>query len=79
MSAEIIEVMDSEVVLDVNYLLVGKMLNFDIEFMSLDWFEVKYWDKFKCYFDIIIGGEVAGRVIMEIRGDVMFKCGENFR
>lgn len=79
MPAEIIEVTDSEVALDANHPLAGKTLNFDIELMSLDRLEVKHRDKFKCYFDITIGGEAAGRVTMEIRGDVTPKCGENFR
>jgi len=36
-------------------------------------------NKFKCYFDVTIGGSAAGRIIMEIRGDVVPKTAENFR
>ena len=79
MPAEISEGTDSEVALDSKHPLAGKTLNFDIELMSLDRLEGKHRDKFKCYFDITIGGEAAGRVTMEIRGDVTPKCGENFR
>nr|AFI24615.1 cyclophilin A [Cyclina sinensis] len=32
----------------------------------------------KCYFDITIGGTPAGRIIMELRADVVPKTAENF-
>ena len=35
--------------------------------------------KSKVFFDITIGGEPAGRIIMELRGDVVPKTAENFR
>ncbi|CEG01623.1 Cyclophilin-type peptidyl-prolyl cis-trans isomerase, conserved site [Ostreococcus tauri] len=79
MPATIVEVTDSEVALDANHPLAGKTLNFDIELMSLDRVDVKHNSKFKCFFDITIGGEAAGRIVMEIRGDVTPKTGENFR
>ena len=79
MPAEIIEVTDSEVALDANHPLAGKTLNFDIELMSLDRLDVKHRTPFNCFFDITIGGEAAGRIVMEIRGDVTPKTGENFR
>mmetsp|Transcript_15545 Transcript_15545/g.20503 ORF Transcript_15545/g.20503 Transcript_15545/m.20503 type:complete len:166 (+) Transcript_15545:55-552(+) len=33
----------------------------------------------KCYFDISIGGRPAGRIVMELRADVVPKTAENFR
>mmetsp|Transcript_9501 Transcript_9501/g.13749 ORF Transcript_9501/g.13749 Transcript_9501/m.13749 type:complete len:187 (-) Transcript_9501:256-816(-) len=33
----------------------------------------------KCYFDITIGGAAAGRIVMELRADVVPKTAENFR
>lgn len=33
----------------------------------------------KCFFDITIGGKAAGRIVMEIRADVVPKTAENFR
>jgi len=33
----------------------------------------------KCFFDITIGGAPAGRIVMELRADVVPKTAENFR
>ncbi|XP_064610229.1 uncharacterized protein LOC135474143 [Liolophura sinensis] len=33
----------------------------------------------KCYFDISIGGKAAGRIVFELRDDVVPKTAENFR
>merc|ERR1712061_431776 len=33
----------------------------------------------KVFFDITIGGQIAGRIVMELRGDVVPKTAENFR
>jgi hypothetical protein len=33
----------------------------------------------KVFFDITIGGKPAGRIVMELRGDVVPKTAENFR
>ena len=71
MTAVITEVTDSEVTLDCNHPLAGKTLNFDIEVMSIERIEVKHKDKFKCFFDVTIDGEDAGRILMELRGDVV--------
>ena len=79
MTATISEISDDECTLDCNHPLAGKTLNFDIELMSLERIEVKHNDKFKCFFDIEIGGEPAGKVVMELRGDVVPKTCENFR
>ena len=79
MQATITEVTDDEVVLDCNHPLAGQTLNFDIEVMSIERIDVKHKDKFKCFFDIDIGGEAAGKIVMEIRGDVTPKTAENFR
>ena len=32
----------------------------------------------KCFFDITIGGAPAGRIVMELRADVVPKTAENF-
>ena len=79
MPAVITEVNDEEVTLDCNHPLAGKTLNFDIELMSIERIEVKHRDTFKCFFDIEIGGEAAGKIVMELRGDVVPKACENFR
>jgi len=78
-TAVISEVTDTEVTLDMNHALAGKTLNFDIEVMSIERLDVKYKDKFKVFFDISIGGAPAGRITMELRGDVTPKTCENFR
>jgi len=79
MPAEIVEITDDEVALDANHPLAGKTLNFDIEVVTIERLDVKHREAFKCFFDITIGGEAAGRIVMEIRGDVTPKTGENFR
>ncbi|XP_053393207.1 peptidyl-prolyl cis-trans isomerase-like isoform X1 [Mercenaria mercenaria] len=33
----------------------------------------------KCFFDVSIGGKPAGRIVMELRADVVPKTAENFR
>merc|ERR1711970_22569 len=33
----------------------------------------------KCFFDMTIGGQDAGRIVMELRGDVVPRTAENFR
>lgn len=33
----------------------------------------------RCYFDITLDGEKAGRIVMQLRGDVVPKTAENFR
>jgi len=33
----------------------------------------------RCYFDVDIGGKAAGRIVMELRDDVVPKTAENFR
>lgn len=33
----------------------------------------------KCYFDMTIGGKPAGRIIVQIRSDIVPKTAENFR
>ena len=33
----------------------------------------------RCFFDISIGGQDAGRIVMELRSDVVPKTAENFR
>ena len=33
----------------------------------------------QCYFDMTIGGRPAGRVVMELRADIVPKTAENFR
>jgi hypothetical protein len=39
----------------------------------------KYNTQFQCFFDITIEGEPAGRIVMNLRGDVVPKTAENFR
>merc|ERR1711992_285013 len=33
----------------------------------------------RCFFDVTIGGNAAGRIVMELRADVVPKTAENFR
>lgn len=33
----------------------------------------------RCFFDISIGGQPAGRIVMELRADVVPRTAENFR
>ena len=41
--------------------------------------DAKFAEKFCCFFEMTIGGESAGRIVMELRGDVTPKTAENFR
>jgi len=41
--------------------------------------DVKHTTPFKVFFDVEIGGDSAGRIVMELRGDVVPKTAENFR
>eukprot|EP00976_Prorocentrum_cordatum_P026139 530543-Prorocentrum_minimum.AAC.3 len=77
--ATISEINDDVVVFDTNHPLAGKALNFDVELMSLDRVEVKHNTPFKVFFDIAIGDKDAGKIVMELRGDVVPKTTENFR
>eukprot|EP00241_Pyramimonas_parkeae_P006200 CAMPEP_0114251902 /NCGR_PEP_ID=MMETSP0058-20121206/15532_1 /TAXON_ID=36894 /ORGANISM="Pyramimonas parkeae, CCMP726" /LENGTH=388 /DNA_ID=CAMNT_0001365763 /DNA_START=93 /DNA_END=1259 /DNA_ORIENTATION=+ len=77
--ATIIEVTDTTVTFDTNHPLAGETLNFEVELMELKRIEVKHKTAFKVFFDIALDGDVAGRVVMELRGDVVPKTCENFR
>lgn len=77
--ATIIEITDTEIKLDANHPMAGKTLNFDMELTSLERIEVKYREPFNVFFDLSIDGNLAGRVSMELRGDVVPKTCENFR
>merc|ERR1712212_440038 len=48
---------------------MGKITFFDFREMALP----------RCFFDITIGGQAAGRIVMELRSDVVPKTAENFR
>jgi len=58
----------------------------DLEAAITETFQ-KSWDSLigkaakcnRCYFDMKIGGEAAGRIVMLLRGDVVPKTAENFR
>mmetsp|Transcript_1735 Transcript_1735/g.4513 ORF Transcript_1735/g.4513 Transcript_1735/m.4513 type:complete len:393 (-) Transcript_1735:235-1413(-) len=77
--ATITKVTDSEVTIDANHPLAGKTLNFEIEVMDITRLDIKHNEAFKCFFDMQIGGEDAGRIELELRGDVTPKTAENFR
>lgn len=79
MPATITEITDTEIALDANHALAGKTLKFEVELMDLQRTEVKFNDKFKCFFEIDLDGEPSGRITMELRGDVAPKTCENFR
>jgi hypothetical protein len=49
-------------------------------FSSINFHRVSYYrSNPKCYFDMSIGGKPAGRIVMELRADVVPKTAENFR
>jgi len=77
--ASICEITDDTVVFDTNHPLAGKTLNFEVELMTLERIDVKHSTPFKVFFDISIGDKPAGKIIMELRGDVVPKTAENFR
>ena len=52
-----------------------KQISFIISLIS----NIRHRSNPKCYFDITIGGKPAGRVVMELRADVVPKTAENFR
>jgi Cyclophilin type peptidyl-prolyl cis-trans isomerase/CLD len=39
----------------------------------------KHHEAFKVYFDMKVGGKDVGRIVMELRGDVVPRTAENFR
>mmetsp|Transcript_4536 Transcript_4536/g.12648 ORF Transcript_4536/g.12648 Transcript_4536/m.12648 type:complete len:392 (-) Transcript_4536:327-1502(-) len=79
MPATITDVSDETVTIDANHPLAGKTLNFEIEVMDIKRISIKYTEPFSVFFDIDIGGKPAGRISMELRGDVVPKTAENFR
>lgn len=58
--------------IDSNYLLTAFSTNRDIK-------NIYSRANPKVYFDITIGGKSAGRIVMELRADVVPKTAENFR
>jgi len=77
--ATITEVTEDVVVFDLNHPLAGETLSFEVELMSLSRVDVKHKDKFKCFMDITLDGEPTGKIVVELRGDVVPKTCENFR
>eukprot|EP00013_Stygamoeba_regulata_P008001 CAMPEP_0177683044 /NCGR_PEP_ID=MMETSP0447-20121125/31582_1 /TAXON_ID=0 /ORGANISM="Stygamoeba regulata, Strain BSH-02190019" /LENGTH=195 /DNA_ID=CAMNT_0019192587 /DNA_START=146 /DNA_END=733 /DNA_ORIENTATION=- len=41
--------------------------------------EPKHHEPFQVYFDMTVGGKDVGRIVMELRGDVVPRTAENFR
>jgi len=77
--ATITKVGEESVTIDANHPLAGQTLNFEIEVMDITRISIKHKEPFNVFFDIEIGGEPAGRISMELRGDVTPKTAENFR
>jgi len=77
--ATITDVTDSEVTIDANHPLAGQTLNFEIEVMDITRLDIKHNEPFKVFFDMTIGDKDAGKIVMELRGDVTPKTAENFR